>query len=76
MLDGRAAVQGRNVKVVQPLLRGQAIRFTLGQGAAGRSFAGRVDGDMMRGTVELGEGRKATWTATRQVPRAAALDMR
>jgi len=73
MLDGTAVVQGRNLKLAQPVLRGQVIRFSLGEGAARRSFSGRVDGDVMRGTVELGEGRKAQWTATRQVARAAAL---
>jgi hypothetical protein len=46
-------------------LRGDEINFTVIEGAARRTFTGKVNGDGMQGTVELGAGRLARWTAKR-----------
>jgi hypothetical protein len=46
-------------------LKGEEISFTVIDGSARRSFIGKVSGDAMQGTVELGANRTARWSATR-----------
>lgn len=65
MLEGAGAVGGRTVKVGPGRLRGEEISFTLHDGSARRFFKGAVSGDEMRGTVDLGGGRSARWSARR-----------
>jgi Methyltransferase domain len=65
MLDGTANAQGKPVKLTYAALRGEEISFTLADGSGRRQFRGSVAGDGMQGTVDLGGGRKARWTAKR-----------
>ncbi len=65
VLSGNAIAQGKPVNLSAAGLRGDEIYFTVGEGAARRQFKGSVAGDGMQGTVELGGGRTARWTAKR-----------
>jgi hypothetical protein len=65
VLAGSASAQGKPMKVSSTALRGEEIRFTLNDGGARRQFRGSVSGDAMQGTVDLGGGRSARWTAKR-----------
>ena len=57
---------GKTTKLELPELRGETIRFALTAGPGRHVFSGRVSGDTMQGTVELGAGKgTARWTATR-----------
>ncbi|HWI14565.1 MAG TPA: methyltransferase domain-containing protein [Burkholderiales bacterium] len=64
-IDGRAQSAGRAVKVQDSTLRGEQLEFTLAPQGARQSFKGRVNGDAMQGTVDLGRGKTARWTAVR-----------
>lgn len=64
-LSGAAAAGGRAMPVNVGGLRGEEIQFTMNVGAARRQFKGAVSGDAMRGTVNLGAGKTARWTAKR-----------
>lgn len=48
-------------------LRGNDISFTVVQGQGRVIYRGRVNGDSMNGTVDLGGGKSARWEATRVV---------
>ncbi|OGA38222.1 MAG: hypothetical protein A3G24_16530 [Betaproteobacteria bacterium RIFCSPLOWO2_12_FULL_62_13] len=73
MFEGSALAGGKSTKIELPQLRGEAIRFALNAGAGRHVFSGRVSGDSMQGTVELGTGRGTVrWTATRVATQAAA----
>lgn len=65
VVGGSAIAPGKDTKLSYAALRGQEINFTVIEGSARRSFTGKVNGDAMQGTVELGTGRLARWTATR-----------
>jgi len=62
---GKMNLEGRNVELRQQRLRGEDIGFTVVNGNVRQTFRGRVAGDSMEGTVDLGGGRSAKWTATR-----------
>ena len=64
-LSGTAEAAGKPVKLASPTLRGEEIRFTVTDGAARRSFRGTASGESMQGTVDLGGGKTAKWTAKR-----------
>jgi hypothetical protein len=66
-LNGSSAnAGGRTLKVGSAGLRGEDIHFTLNEGGARRQFRGTVSSaDAMQGTVDLGGGRTARWTAKR-----------
>ena len=64
-LGGTMNLEGRNVEFQQQTLRGEDIKFTAVSGNARLMFRGRVAGDRMEGTVDLGGGKSAHWTATR-----------
>ena len=50
----------------EPLLRGDAIRFAfVDQAGARRDFIGRVNGNVMDGTVRAENGAEGKWSATR-----------
>jgi len=63
VLTGSTNVEGTPSKLGQIALRGKEITFTLGEGTARRQFRGTVSGDSMQGSVSLGSGRSARWTA-------------
>jgi hypothetical protein len=65
VLDGSANAQGRTVKMSSGRMRGEEIAFTLLDGSARRHFRGSVTADAMQGTLELGAGRTARWSAKR-----------
>jgi hypothetical protein len=65
VVGGSAIAPGKDTKLSYAAVRGQEINFTVIEGSARRSFTGKVNGDAMQGTVELGAGRLARWTATR-----------
>jgi hypothetical protein len=65
VVGGSATVPGKDTKLSYATLRGEEINFTVIEGAARRTFTGKVNGDGMQGTVELGAGRLARWTAKR-----------
>jgi hypothetical protein len=63
LLDGAASGTARPLKVTAGRMRGEAIQFTLGDGASRRLFRGTVSAETMQGTVDLGSGRSARWSA-------------
>lgn len=64
--QGTALAGGRSEELEVTELRGGAIRFAFSAGAGRHVFRGRVTGDTMQGTVELGTGKGvARWTAKR-----------
>jgi hypothetical protein len=64
-IEGTAASSGRTAKLTGATLRGDAIAFSLVNGATRHAYQGRVSGDTMQGKVDLGSGRSAVWTAVR-----------
>jgi hypothetical protein len=65
VVGGSAHAPGKDTKLSYAALRGEEINFTVIDGSARRTFTGKVNGDAMQGTVELGAGRLARWTAKR-----------
>ena len=65
VLGGSANAGGTIMKLSNARLRGEEIQFTLNDGGARRQFKGAVAGDAMQGTVELGGGKTARWSAKR-----------
>jgi hypothetical protein len=63
MLHGTGNTQGKPLKITAGQMRGEAIHFTVSDGSARRVYRGTVAGDGMQGTVDLGGGRTARWTA-------------
>jgi hypothetical protein len=62
---GTMTVGGRKIELQQQTLYGVDINFTVVSGNLRETFKGRVAGDRMEGTVDLGGGKSARWTATR-----------
>ena len=65
VVSGSASAGGRTMPVNVGSLRGSDIRFTVNDGAARRQFRGSVSGNAMQGTVDMGGGRTARWSAKR-----------
>lgn len=65
VVSGSASAVGRSMPVNIGGLRGADIHFTVNDGAARRQFKGTVAGDAMQGTVHLGGGKTARWSAKR-----------
>jgi SAM-dependent methyltransferase len=64
--EGVALAAGRSEKLELAELRGESIRFAINSGPGRHVFRGRVEGDSMQGTVELGSGKGAArWSAKR-----------
>jgi SAM-dependent methyltransferase len=64
--EGTALAGAGSEKLEVTELRGEGIRFAFNAGAGRHVFRGRVTGDAMQGTVELGAGKgTARWRATR-----------
>ncbi|HSQ04018.1 MAG TPA: methyltransferase domain-containing protein [Burkholderiales bacterium] len=73
VIEGAARTGNRRVPLLQPSVRGEEVSFTVvATGGARQFFQGRANGDSMSGTVELGKGRTARWTAVRAAGQAAA----
>ena len=66
VLDGTLVASGKALKITSGRMRGDEINFTVNEGSARRQFRGMVAGDGMQGTVDLGGGRTARWTAKRE----------
>lgn len=49
----------------EPQLNGTDIRFAMPRGAGQIRFSGKVNGDRIEGTADLGDGKVARWRATR-----------
>jgi hypothetical protein len=64
-LSGNVEASGKPLKLATSTLRGDEIRFTVADGAVRRSFRGTASGEGMQGTVDLGGGKTAKWTAKR-----------
>ena len=64
-VGGSANAAGKDMKLTQASVRGEQINFTLMEGSVRRSFRGSASGDAMQGTVDLGGGRAARWSARR-----------
>ena len=65
VLNGAGSANGKPLKISSGRMRGEEINFTLTEGSARRQFRGTVAGDAMQGTVELGGGKTARWSAKR-----------
>ena len=65
VLGGSAAAGGTTMRLNNGRLRGEEINFTLNEGAARRQFKGTAAADAMQGTVDLGGGKTARWSARR-----------
>ena len=63
VLSGSASAGGRTMAVNIGGLRGADVHFTVNDGAARRQFRGSVSGDAMQGTVDMGGGKTARWSA-------------
>jgi hypothetical protein len=63
LLDGNATLHGKALKLSPGRMRGEEITFSVIDGSARRHFRGTVGADGMQGSVELGGGRTARWTA-------------
>ncbi len=63
--SGKLNLDGRALEMQQQTLRGTDIGFTVVASGGRQIYKGRVTGDRMEGTVDLGDGRSAKWTATR-----------
>jgi len=62
-LDGTAEWQGRQVALRDAALRGETIRFTMGEGDQSRTYVGKVDGNGISGYPSDSGGR--AWNAAR-----------
>ena len=70
MFDGTATAGGQKVKLRQPKLEGDQISFVVparpGDNAARQDFKGTVKGDVIEGTVQVGEAgaqKRLAWSA-------------
>jgi hypothetical protein len=63
-LEGSATANGKPVRISAGRLRGEEISFMV-DGSTRRRFKGTVAGDAMQGTLELGGGKTAKWSAKR-----------
>jgi hypothetical protein len=64
-LSGNVEAAGKPLKLASSTLRGDEIHFSVADGAVRRSFKGTASGEAMQGTVDLGGGKTAKWTARR-----------
>jgi hypothetical protein len=67
LLHGSAETGGKSAKITNAALRGADITFSIPTAAGRQAFSGRVTDGSMQGTVDLGGGRTARWTAKRGV---------
>lgn len=75
VVSGSGRVNGKQLSLSDVTLRGDELSFTVDGAPEGRlRFRGRVNGDVMAGTVttEGKPGDARPWSATRRVPASAA----
>jgi hypothetical protein len=73
VIEGTGAAAGKPAaRLSGAVIRGEDIGFVVGTGASRMSFNGKANGDTMQGSVDLGGGRSAKWTASRIAQQAAA----
>lgn len=63
--EGSAESPVRKITLMEPQLSGADIRFVMPLSGTRSRFLGKVDGDRMEGTANLGEGKTVRWRATR-----------
>ena len=64
-LDASVTGRGRPARVSYASLRGNEISFAVSDGVTRRLFNGTATRESMQGTVELGSGKTARWSARR-----------
>jgi hypothetical protein len=69
-VEASARSAGGTLRLQDAVLRGEQIEFALTSRGARQLYTGRVNGDAMQGTVDLGRGKTARWTAVRAASRA------
>jgi hypothetical protein len=66
-IDGSLKLDGKDLPLKNAKLEGDQISFSVGEGNPTiRSFAGRVNGSMLEGTMKAGSDPEVKWTATRR----------
>ena len=65
IISGAAEGARKGARLAYPMIKGERISFTLLDGGLRRNFTGTVGADDMKGTVDMGNGRTARWTAKR-----------
>lgn len=71
-IEGAATPAGKAaIRLANPVIRGEDIAFSVSAGNSRLSFTGKVNGAAMQGTVDLGGGKSAKWSATRVVEQTA-----
>jgi SAM-dependent methyltransferase len=66
--EGAALAGGKSEKLELARLQGESIQFAINADAGRHVFRGRVAGDTMQGTVELGTGKGAARWSAKRVP--------
>jgi SAM-dependent methyltransferase len=71
-ISGFLTLGNRESSLKYPLLDGDRITFSIDGNPAGtREFSGRVNGEVIRGTIKGSDGKTAEWTAKRRTAKAA-----
>jgi hypothetical protein len=68
-VEATARSAGSTLKLRDAVLRGEQLEFALTSHGTRQLYTGRVNGDAMQGTVDLGRGKTARWTAVRAASR-------
>jgi hypothetical protein len=69
-VEAIARSAGGTLKLQDAVLRGEKLQFALTSRGTRQLYTGRVTNDAMQGTVDLGRGKTARWTAVRAASRA------
>jgi hypothetical protein len=69
-VEATARSAGGTLKLQDAVLRGEKLQFALTSRGTRQLYTGRVTNDAMQGTVDLGRGKTARWTAVRAASRA------
>jgi hypothetical protein len=64
-LMGSAENKDGKAGLLEPKINGSELVFQMQIGAEHRRFTGRIDGDRIEGTADLGNGRVVHWSAVR-----------
>jgi len=67
-VSGDLSPGSSHIRFTDMEVSGAEISFFRNQGKERHAFHGRIDGDLMAGTVDLGQGRIARWRAVRSKP--------
>jgi hypothetical protein len=69
-VEATARSAGGTLKLQDAVLRGEKLQFALTSRGTRQLYTGRVTNDAMQGTVDLGRGKTARWTAVLAASRA------